>query len=67
MNRAWLHICAAALASAAALTIVVILACASQQAESAQPTTPAAPVACAKDTDCKGERICIQGACVAPR
>jgi hypothetical protein len=29
--------------------------------------TPApAPAGCAKDTDCKGERICVEGACVDP-
>ena len=25
-----------------------------------------APGACAKDTDCKGDRVCEKGACVAP-
>lgn len=64
MNRASLHICAAALAFEAALIFVVILACG--QPQSVESTTPAAPVACAKDTDCKGERICVQGRCVQP-
>ena len=28
--------------------------------------TPAAPAACGKDTDCKGDRICDAGVCQAP-
>ena len=35
------------------------------------PLAPAAPgpppAGCAKDTDCKGDRICVQGACVDPQ
>ena len=27
------------------------------------PATAAAPDACAKDTDCKGSRLCVAGAC----
>jgi hypothetical protein len=30
------------------------------------PPRPA-PAGCGKDTDCKGDRICVTGACVAPR
>lgn len=34
------------------------------------PTPPAAPAApaagCAKDTDCKGDRVCVQGQCGDP-
>jgi TolB protein len=30
------------------------------------PTTPAAS-GCSKDTDCKGDRICVQGTCVDPK
>lgn len=33
----------------------------------APPTTPAAPSGCSKDTDCKGDRICIAGQCQDPR
>src|SRR6185295_1738217 len=30
------------------------------------PSRPAVPAGCAKDTDCKGERVCERGACVEP-
>jgi hypothetical protein len=36
-------------------------------AQSAHPASaPDSPGACAKDTDCKGDRVCNQGQCVAP-
>ena len=35
----------------------------------ARGTAPArpAPAGCGKDTDCKGDRICVKGECVAPK
>jgi hypothetical protein len=30
------------------------------------PSPPPAATGCAKDTDCKGDRVCAQGACVDP-
>jgi hypothetical protein len=42
---------------------------AAKPAHPAPPTTtppPAAPAGCAKDTDCKGDRICQAGACTDP-
>ena len=39
--------------------------CARSVRDERQGTAPAGGVAgCGKDTDCKGERICVQGACV---
>jgi hypothetical protein len=35
-------------------------------AKSNAPTPAAAVVGCTKDTDCKGDRICSAGSCVAP-
>jgi hypothetical protein len=41
--------------------------CAQAMRDQRQGTTPAAvPGGCAKDTDCKGDRICVAGACRAP-
>lgn len=31
------------------------------------PSAAANAAACAKDTDCKGDRVCDRGACVSPR
>jgi hypothetical protein len=33
----------------------------------AQPAPPPATGGCAKDNDCKGDRVCDKGQCVAPR
>jgi ankyrin repeat protein len=35
-------------------------------AEPPPPPSPTAP-GCGKDTDCKGDRICVKGECVAPK
>jgi hypothetical protein len=41
--------------------------CAQLVRDQKQGTAPAAvPGGCAKDTDCKGDRICVAGACRAP-
>ena len=32
-----------------------------------QPSADATAAGCAKDTDCKGDRVCDRGACVAPK
>jgi uncharacterized protein len=31
------------------------------------PPPPPAPAGCGKDTDCKGDRVCVKGECVAPK
>lgn len=31
-----------------------------------EPARPTAPSGCSKDTDCKGERICVNGSCEDP-
>jgi hypothetical protein len=31
------------------------------------PTTPTSGAGCSKDTDCKGDRICVQGQCADPK
>jgi hypothetical protein len=41
--------------------------CAQSVRDERQGAAPAAgPRGCAKDTDCKGDRICVAGACSAP-
>lgn len=44
-----------------ALLCLMMVACSSERG------TVQTMAACGKDTDCKGERICDQGACVAPQ
>jgi hypothetical protein len=39
---------------------------AAQAVRAQPPSRPATPPGCARDTDCKGERICVSGACVDP-
>ena len=31
-----------------------------------QPAPPAAPTGCGNDMDCKGDRVCVNGACATP-
>jgi len=63
-----LHLAIASLCLAITGAVVAVLACGG-----AAPEAPAAPAgtaqsgACAKDTDCKGERVCVNGSCVNPR
>jgi hypothetical protein len=67
------HLAAAGLAAAAVTSIAVLYACGGEPLpEAATPATtepapaPAGGSACAKDTDCKGDRICDKGQCTAP-
>src|SRR5215831_4557208 len=46
--------------------IVVIVAIAAAASIAACAAAPPALVGCAKDRDCKGERICERGACIEP-
>ncbi len=59
-THVWLATSAVAIAS----TLYVLLACAATPQDTTAAPTPAA--ACAKDTDCKGDRICEKGTCVSP-
>lgn len=59
-THAWLATSAVAIAS----TLYVLLACGAPPQNNAATPTPAA---CAKDTDCKGDRICQKGDCITPR
>jgi hypothetical protein len=66
------HLAAAARGAIIAITFAVVCACGAEveaqaPAESAPAAGAAAPGgACGKDTDCKGDRICDHGSCVAP-
>lgn len=59
-----IHVCFATSAVAVVSTLYVVLACATP---AAPPEAAPSSVACAKDTDCKGDRICQQGDCITPR
>ena len=47
-----------------ALLALVISGCDKPKEETAQTNQP--PAMCAKDTDCKGDRICESGQCISP-
>ena len=47
-----------------ALLALIISGCDTPKEETAQATQP--PAMCAKDTDCKGDRICENGQCTSP-
>ncbi len=49
----------------AVLVVVLVAGCGSGNATS-QGGDASAPAGCAKDTDCKGDRICVSGRCNAP-
>lgn len=63
MTSPRIHLWLATSAVAIASTLYVLLACGG----SPPPQEAPAPVACAKDTDCKGDRICERGDCISPR
>lgn len=46
------------------LLTIVIAGCDKPKEETAQTNQP--PAMCAKDTDCKGDRICESGQCISP-
>ena len=72
------HLSMFAMAAASIGVLFVVLACGAEQPLATDPSAvPAAPApapaatpastGCAKDNDCKGERVCEKGECVAPR
>jgi hypothetical protein len=76
-----IHLSVASLLAGALGTLAILLACGGGEgiaAKAETPVTPAAPTSaapaepaktagCARDMDCKGERVCEAGECVNPK
>ena len=69
------HVCVASMAATSLVALLAVLACSKmpEPAVSTPVLAPAAPAAtapassgCAKDNDCKGDRVCEKSQCVVP-